>query len=236
MLAFRAQLRYANGMPHRKTDGDVVYHALNRASEGLQLFETSGDYGAFEATMAETLEQVPMRILSYCVMPNHWHLVLWPHDDGGLSEFMHRLTMTHAKRWRSFRDSTGRGHVYQGVFKSFPVESDSHYLTVCRYVERNALRAGLVGRAEDWRWCSLFRRQQGDAKARSLLSEGPLEWPHDWLSLVNAALTAAEADAVRRCVRRNEPFGNRDWVDRIARRLGITSLLRPRGRPRKFTS
>lgn len=222
-------------MPYRRTQGDVVYHALNRASDGLQLFDASGDYDAFEAAIAEALEQVPMRIISYCVMPNHWHFVLWPQDDDDLSRFMHWLTMTHAKRWRSFRGSTGRGHVYQGAFRSFPVQSDWHFLTVCRYVERNALRAGLVGRAEDWRWCSLFRRHQGDAKARSLLNDGPLGWPDDWLSHVNMPLTATETDAMRRCINRGEPFGSEEWVERIARRLGLTALLRPRGRPRMLS-
>jgi putative transposase len=221
-------------MPYRRTEGDVVYHVLNRASDGLQLFDTGADYDAFEAIVAEALEQVPVRIISYCVMPNHWHFILWPQDDRDASEFMHWLTMTHAKRWRAFRGSTGRGHVYQGVFKSFPVQSDRHFLTVCRYVERNALRAGLVGRAEDWRWCSLFRREQGDAEARKLLADGPLGWPDDWLAHVNEPLTAAEIEAVRRCIRRGEPYGNENWVARIARRLGLAAILNPRGRPRKF--
>ena len=96
-----------------------------------------------------------MRLLAYCVMPNHWHLVVWPHQDGALSRFMNWLTLTHTQRWHQHRHSVGEGHVYQGQFKSFPVETNEYFLVVCRYVERNAVRAGLVERAEQWRWSSV---------------------------------------------------------------------------------
>ena len=220
-------------MPYRETAGDVVYHAFNRATTGVRLFESTADYAAFEHVVAEAHEQVAMRTVAYCVMPTHWHFVLWPREDGDLSEFMHWLTMTHAKRWRGFAQTVGRGHVYQSRFKSFPVESDGHFLAVCRYVERNALRAGLVARAEEWRWCSLYRRLSGDAKARALLSEGPLPLPEDWVEEVNVPQTQAELDAVRACLSRGRPFGSEDWVWKIGERLGLLPTLRGRGRPRK---
>ena len=101
-------------------------------------------------------------------MPNHWHLVLWPRQDRDLSRFMGWLTLTHTQRWHAHRGTGGTGHVYQARFKSFPVQADEHFLTVCRYVERNALRAKLVKRAADWRWCSLWRRAHGDEEAKGL--------------------------------------------------------------------
>jgi len=220
-------------MPYREPTGGVVYHVFNRAIAGLRLFEAAGDYAAFEKVLAEAHEQVPMRTLAYCVMPNHWHFVLWPREDGELSEFMHWLTMTHAKRWHGFRGSSGHGHVYQSRFKSFPVDSDGHFLTVCRYVERNALRAGLVTRAEEWRWCSLYRRLFGDPTARAMLSEGPLPLPEGWVEEVNVPQTQPELDALRLCLARGRPFGSEGWVERIAERLGLLPTLRHRGRPRK---
>jgi putative transposase len=132
-----------------------------------------------------------MRILGYCLMPNHWHLVLWPSGDGELSTFMRLLTLTHTQRWHAHHHSAGTGHLYQGRFKSFVVRADAYYLTVCRYVERNAVRANLVERAEDWRWGSLWRRQCGTAVQRSLLSEGPLSRPGDWIERVNEPETPA---------------------------------------------
>jgi putative transposase len=118
----------------------------------MQLFEKPGNYQAFEAVLRETLDESPMRICAYAVMPNHWHLLVWPERDGDLAVFMQRLTITHVRRWQQHRGYRGLGHVYQGRYKSFPVESDEHFWVVSRYV---ALRAGLVLRAEEWRWLSL---------------------------------------------------------------------------------
>ncbi|HUV70627.1 MAG TPA: transposase, partial [Terracidiphilus sp.] len=135
----------------RAAIGGTVYHVLNRANARMQIFDNRGDYELFEQVLAEAHRRVAMRTISYCLMPNHWHLVLWPRKDGDLSEFMRWLTVTHTQRWHACRGTAGSGHVYQGRFKSFPVADDGHYLTVCRYVERNALRAGLAERAEQWR-------------------------------------------------------------------------------------
>ena len=145
--------------PADVAEGGLVYHALNRANARQTIFDDDGDYEAFERVLAEAVDRHVMRLLAYCVMPNHFHLVLWPRADGDLSRFMRWLTLTHTQRWHAHHHTAGTGHLYQGRFRSFPVQDDGHLLTLCRYVERNALRAGLVGRAEDWRWGSLHRSQ-----------------------------------------------------------------------------
>src|SRR6266511_3413075 len=121
-------------------------------------------------------------------MPNHWHLVLWPHNGPDLSQFVGWLTLTHTQRWHAHYHNVGGGHLYQGRFKSFPIEADEHFLTVCRYVERNALRAGLVKKAEAWPWCRLARRgsrgSEGGGK-RPTLVEGPVRFPGEWRAWVN---------------------------------------------------
>jgi putative transposase len=134
-----------------------VYHVINRGVGRMTLFEKDADFAAFERVLADTQARHELRLLSWCVMPNHWHLVVWPRKDGQLGRFMQDLTITHVRRWQEHRHGVGEGHVYQGRYKSFPVERDGHLRTVNRYVERNALRAGLVERAEDWRWGSLWR-------------------------------------------------------------------------------
>ena len=146
-------------MPRTKriAPGGMIFHVLNRANARVTIFEEPADFAAFERVMAETCARHPMRILGYLVMPNHWHLVLWPRNDGDLGRFMQRLTTTHVRRWHLYRGSVGFGHLYQGIYKSFPVQSDEHLPAVLRYVERNAARAGLVERAEDWEWSSLWR-------------------------------------------------------------------------------
>ncbi len=221
------------GRPNRADEGGLVYHVLNRANARMTIFENDDDYEAFERILQEAVVRTKTRLLAYCVMPNHWHLVVWPRKRGELSRFTGWLTLTHTQRWHAHRRSTGSGHVYQGRFKSFPVEGDDHFHTVCRYVERNALRANLVRRAEDWRWCSLHRWRSGSELEKSLLSTWPLPRLPGWVKHVNAALTPAEQEALRRCVTRGCPYGGESWRKRIVRRLGLESTLRARGRPKK---
>ncbi len=199
----------------------------------LPLFEKDGDYQAFERVLAQALQQYPTRLLAYCLMPNHWHMVLWPCEDGELTAFVRWLTHTHSMRWHAHYHTGGTGHVYQNRFKSFPIESDDHLYTVLRYVERNALRANLVSRAENWRWGSLWRRQGGVALPLVRLDAWPLATPADWVELVNTPQTEAEVDAVRRSVARNRPFGSDSWTTATAQQLGLQATLRSPGRPPK---
>jgi len=221
------------GRPHRACEGGYVYHVLNRANARMTIFRSDADFEAFERVLLEAIERSGTRLLSYCLMPNHWHLVVWPKDDGELSEFVGWLTLTHTQRWHAFRQSIGTGHVYQGRFKSFPIEEDDHLFTVARYVERNALRANLVRRAEQWRWGSLYRWLRGSAEDRGLLAAWPMPRPAHWIEHVNTPQTEAELNALRRCVNRGSPFGSESWSERTVRRLGLETTLRPRGRPKK---
>jgi len=224
------------GRPLRASVGGYVYHALNRGNGRATIFHKDADYAAFERVLGEAQEHTPgVRLLAYCLMPNHWHLVLWPKADGELSDFLHWLTLTHTQRWHVHYGNVGGGHLYQGRFKSFPVQDDEHFLAVCRYVERNALRAGLVKRAEDWRWCSLGRRWVAEDPGRPKLSAGALPFPADWLKQVNRAQNEKELAAIRRCAERGQPYGGDLWTNRTAGRLGLASTLRPRGRPKKAT-
>jgi len=219
------------GRPKRGADGGLVYHVLNRANARMRIFEKDEDYEAFERILQEAVERTQTRLLAYCVMPNHWHLVVWPREDGELSRFTGWLTLTHTQRWHAHRRNAGSGHVYQGRFKSFPLQDDEHFYSVCRYVERNALRANLVKRAEHWRWGSLRCWQQGTGKG--LLAPWPLRRRPGWVEHVNAPQTEAELSALRHCVKRGCPFGETSWCEKMVRRLGLESTQRPRGRPKK---
>ncbi|MCK4340633.1 MAG: transposase [Phycisphaerae bacterium] len=214
----------------RADEGGLIYHVLNRGNARAEIFFDADDYELFEAILAEGLQRTPLRILCYCLMPNHWHLVLWPREDGDLSSFMYWVGMTHTQRWHAKFETTGSGHLYQGRYKSFPVQTDEHFLTVCRYVERNPLRAKLVRKAENWRWSSLYKRLQDQ---HTLLTPWPVEAPRNWVERVNAAETAAELERMRRSVNRNRPYGSPAWQARTAKRLGLESTIRPSGRPKK---
>ncbi len=219
---------------HRHATGGYVYHVLNRAVGRATIFETTKDYAAFEDVLEEARDQVMMRVLSFCLMPNHWHLVLWPVHDGDLSEYMRWLTNTHTRRWHLAHRSVGTGPLYQGRFKSFPIQDDEHFTTVCRYVERNALRGDLVGRAEDWRWSSLWHRLH--RRKIVTLDQWPVPRGRKWIDFVNDPATEAELEALRRSVNRGTPFGTTVWQQRTAKRLGLESSLRDPGRPRKKCS
>ena len=202
-----------------------------RVGSRAQLFKEDSDYAAFEKVLREGLEWQPMRVLAYCLMPNHWHLVLWPRRDGELSEYLRWVTVTHTQRWHAHYHTSGDGSAYQGRFKSFPVQSDEHLLKVCRYVERNALRAKLVRRAENWRWSSLWRgRQEQDATS---LVAWAVPQPSTWLEIVNQPESETEVAALRRSVQRGAHFGEESWTEATAKRLHLESSLRPTGRPRK---
>jgi putative transposase len=212
----------------------MIFHVLNRGNARDQIFHKEADFLAFEKVMAETMEQVPMRILAYCLMPSHWHLVLWPKHDSDLGRFMQRLTTTHVRRWHLHRRTVGSGHLYQGTYKSFSIECDEHLYTVLRYVERNPVRPTLADRADQWRWSSLWRwLHPADTVEKPPLCPWPIERPSDWLARVNRALSKKEMEAVRISVVRGRPFGTETWQERVARRLGLESTSRSRGRPSK---
>jgi putative transposase len=210
----------------------IVFHVLNRGNGRQRIFDDDADYAAFERVMAEALAVDPVRLLAYALMPNHWHLLLTPTAEGQLGRFMQRLTVTHVRRWHAHRHSAGQGHLYQGTYKSFPVQDDVHFRAVARYVERNPLRAGLVARAEQWRWGSLWRRQSGSAEDRMILAEWPTARPGDWLNWVNRPQSAAEEAAIRQCVTRGRPYGQEAWQRQTAETLGLGHTFRERGRPR----
>jgi putative transposase len=217
----------------RVAPGGRIYHVLNRAAARFRMLRTEKDFLAFEKVLNEAAARCPLRILSYCVMSNHWHFVVYPREDGELTDFFRWLTHTHAMRWRVAHKSVGMGPLYQGRFKSFPVQADQGLESICRYVERNALSAGLVKRAQDWKWSSLYRRLHGDEEARSLLTDWPVKMPADWLAWVNRPLTPRELERIEMSLKRDRPLGSDEWTAKTASRLGMTHTLRSEGRPRK---
>jgi putative transposase len=214
----------------RAAAADVCYHVINRGNGRRDVFLKDGDFEAFLKALAHACIEIAMPVLGFCLMPNHFHLVVQPQGDGDLSRWMHWVLNTHVRRYHQHYQSSG--HIWQGRFKSFPIEEDEHLLTVLRYVERNPVRAGLVRRAEQWAWSSARCWKDGGDRPGYLVV-GPVPRPSPWLPWVNQSLSDAELAALRRSVDRGMPFGNAAWVARTARRLGLESTLRPRGRPRK---
>ena len=213
--------------------GNSLYHVINRANARLKIFFKEEDYRLFESVLVEGIEKYDVRLLAYCLMPNHFHLVLYPKQDGDVQKFMQWITLTHTQRWHVQNKTIGSGHLYQGRYKSFLIERDKHLLSVIRYVERNPLRAKLVKRVESWEFSSLARRLR--SKGAKWLATWPIPRPADYLDFVNTALTAGERESIRYSVNHGKPFGSGAWSGKMVEKFGLSATTRGRGRPKKGT-
>ena len=203
----------------------AAFHVMNRAVRRTVLFEKDLDYDAFIGVVLESLKRYAVQIISFQVMPNHWHFVVLCDWIEEISAWMHWLAGTHANRWNGAHGSRGSGAVYQGRFKAIPIQHGNSLIRVCRYVERNALRKGLVESAEHWDWSSLYSvRNKCDLIP---LAEWPIPRPENWIEIVNSEDTPEELEEFRKCIRRNHPVGDPDWQRLIAPWAGLS--LRSRG-------
>lgn len=167
----------------RASQGGYCYHVLNRGNARRTVFHKDGDYSAFFKLLTEVAERTDMRLLAYCLLPNHFHLCLWPQHDGHLSDYMMWLLTAHVRRYHQHYHCSG--HVWQGRFRAFPIQEDAHLLAVLRYIERNPVRAGLVDNAQDWRWSSAASSRSG----KPVLDTSPVPRPEEWLDRVNQPQT-----------------------------------------------
>ena len=218
-------------MPRRPSfgSGGLVFHVLNRGVRRMTLFETPTDYYAFLTILGRAERKTSVSLFAYCLMSNHFHLVVRPLSDSDLSKFMFWVGMLHSQRWHATHRTRGTGPVYQGRFKAIPVAAGAHFFRVCRYVERNPLRARLVTQAEHWPWSSLSQRAGLRRPVR--LDPWPVPMPVDWVNSVNGE-TASETDDIRRAVGRGAPYGPAGWREQMGSRLQLTGRLHPMGRPK----
>jgi putative transposase len=223
------------GRVKRVDVGGMIYHALNRANFRSRLFKRAAHYEDFLGIVEESLTFVPMRLLACCLMPNHWHLVLYPRADGDLAKFLQRITLTHTQRYHAQTRTVGYGHVYQGRYKSLPVERDDHFLALVRYVERNAKRAALVKKAEDWPWSSAHVRLYGKEKQQQMLSSWPVPAPEPYGAWLNQSQGKEEIENLRYALKRSKPYGSEQWVAKAVAQFGLQNTLRNPGRPRNGT-
>ena len=101
---------------------------MNRAAGTEPIFAKPKDYRAFEQILEEVHARIDVRLLSYCLMPDRWQLLLWPRADGDLSEFMRLLTVTHVQRRHFAHGTVGTGSLYHSRFKAFPVQKGERWL------------------------------------------------------------------------------------------------------------
>jgi len=221
-------------MPRKKriTKGGIAYHVMNRANGRLRIFKKDLDFIAFENILGEGIERFGMRLCGYCIMSNHWHMLLWPADDDALPDFMHWITVTHTRRWHTAHGTTGMGHIYQSRYKSFPVQSNWRYLKAMQYIEANPLRARLVETAADWQWSSFTARNATENAKPFKLDPGPVPLPKNWPEIVDQVFIEKELAELKNCIDKGCPYGQDDWKIKTAEELNLQSTLRKPGRPK----
>jgi putative transposase len=208
---------------------DSIYHVINRGNGGQVVFQKDKDYEVFVNLMKEAKIRYAIKIFAYCLMPNHFHIVVMPHQSEDLSKWMQWLLTSHVRRFHKHYGTSG--HIWQGRYKSFLIQKDSHLLTVLKYVEGNPLRAGLVNSANNWLWSSHGESiHKGD---HSLIDEVPVELPKEWSKFVNESISEKELEKLRQSVSRQSPYGDSLWQVHVSKTFGLESTIRPRGRPRK---
>lgn len=174
-----------------------------------------------------------MRILAYELMPNHFHLVLYPKNDGDLGLFMHRLSNAHTRKVHARTNTNGSGHLYQGRYKSFIVDRENYLLAVIKYVERNAVRAKFVHFCEDWKWGSAWRRIYGTRQQKELLDQKSFQLPDDYVNWINLTEDTDLLNTIHTSLNKSVPYGRESWVDNMVLKYHLESTLKSPGRPRK---
>ena len=205
----------------RATVAGYCYHLINRGNNRAQRFNDLADYREFLWLMAEASDRIPMPVLGACLMPNHVHLLVQPMADNDLARWTHWLFGAYSRRFHKRYGTTGRA--WENRYRAFAIQGDMHFLTVLRYVERNAVRANLVTRAENWQWGSLCWR--GCRSPPIALAASPVALPSDWVSVVNEPHTEQELAAIRNSVNRQCPFGSPEWAAKTGKALGLEYTL-----------
>jgi putative transposase len=158
-------------------------HCVNRGQDGRALFVEDSHYQHFIDLMAEGKRRYPIRIYSYCLLANHFHVLISPRKENAVSAYMQWVEGRYGFNLRYDGQSLGQGHVFQRRFWCESIGfGPFHFINVQRYIEANPVAAGLVNRAEQWKWSSLWERE---TKGRSLLDPSPLVLPDDWLDQLN---------------------------------------------------
>jgi putative transposase len=205
-----------------------VYHVINRGNMRMRVFDDTEDYDYFLKLLYDGLKREAVELHAYCLMPNHFHLLLVPQREESLSRLMQWVMTSHVRYYHKKNKTSG--HIWQGRYKSFIVQKENYYLSLLRYIEANALRAKLVNDAQDWFYGSLRERTNHE---RHLLHEPLIELPMDWTLHVNTPLKENELESVRNSVNRQSPLGESIWQEKTAIEHGLSSTLNPRGRPKK---
>ena len=204
----------------------IAHHVTQRGNRRQQTFFEISDYARYVDLVAEGCRDAGVEVLSWCLMPNHVHLVLRPRTSDGLTQ---ALSVAHQRyTWVVNRRKGWQGHLWHSRFYSCPLD-DAHLRIAVRYVELNPLRARLVATPDAWRWSSANGR--GDAL---VAPDRPIELRDiaDWRAFLAQGIDDEAAERLRTHERKGLALGSDAFVTRVEDEIGRNLKRRPRGRPR----
>jgi putative transposase len=208
----------------------VAHHITQRGNDRQPVFFSSDDRRFY----LDLLTRHGTRILGYCLMTNHVHLVAVPERENSLA---HALRHAHSEYALAHNRAGGHwGHLWQNRFFSCPLD-ESHLMSALRYTDLNPVRAGLAQLPWDWPWSSARVHAIEDACDPVLdpdWAEYCGQWDyHDWRETLRAQGPDGETEAVRQATRTGEPLGSREFVQGLERWAGRRLRVLARGRPKR---
>jgi putative transposase len=222
---------------HRKRPdySNYIVHAMNRKVERRTLFHSNDDYNEFRSLLNIALRKYKLRILEWTIMPNHWHLLLWPEGKEQLPQFMRWLTSMHARVIRGKTETVGNGAVYQGRYRSSFVKQGIHLDRIRNYIAMNPVKANLVSHSSDWLWGSARRVLAQQDHSNIILSAGPQPISNNLEQLLTDIkyLDQTQRKTLSQMLHQEIPYGDEEWVEQIIRDNNIEHLINPVGRPKK---
>jgi putative transposase len=210
----------------------VAHHITQRGNNREPVFRSSGDRRFYLDLLVRHAARHGARILGYCLMTNHVHLIAVP-DRG--SSLARTLGCTHSEYALALNRTHGRsGHLWQNRFFSCPL-GESHLLSALRYVELNPVRAGLASDPAGWPWSSA-RAHTVDRAADPVLNCRWVEyfgrWDYgEWREILSAGASGGEGDSIRRATYVGEPLGPQEFIAALEQQVGRRLRVMARGRP-----
>jgi putative transposase len=213
-----------------------VQHVINRGDHRETIFHKAGDFAAFLRIIADATLKVPMRILAYCIMRNHFHLLLWPHEGVDLPAYIQVLMNLHIQRYLQHYPPSSNGHIYQGRYRNVLVQDGAAVHRVARYIEANPLAAGVARRAEAYAWSSLSPRALDVDRPILYAGAEGISRTSEWIDFVNEPVSYETTARIQQSIRRGMPYGDNEWLQRVVAQHGLEHTLREPGRPRVYES
>lgn len=214
------------------------HHVILRGNNKSAIFHSDEDGRFFIASLKRAKEKSRSQIYAYCLMPNHLHLIISPSTENGLCDMMQSLGRRYVRHINDKYKRTGT--LWEGRFKSSLISKDEYLLTCNRYIELNPVRAKIVKRPGDYHWSSYGFKAEGKRDdlvdldpAYQALGKTPEERRSAYKTMFDESQDDLAFNAIRHATQKGGIFGDKTFIEKMAKLTGRECVLRSRGRPRK---